>query len=138
MAKDLFHNNVKIALQKDGWNITHDPYQLRYGATEIFIDLAAEEAIAAEKEGRKIAVEVKSFASGSTISEFHTALGQFLNYRIALEISEEPERILYLAVPVDTYRLFLKFEPAKTVIERYAVRLIIYSPNQEVIDQWIE
>jgi hypothetical protein len=138
MAKDLFHNNVKAALQKDGWNITHDPYQLRYGATEVFIDLAAEEAIAAEKEGRKIAVEVKSFASGSNISEFHTALGQFLNYRIALEISEEPERILYLAVPADTYRFFLKFEPAKTVLERYAVRLITYSPNQEVIDQWIE
>jgi hypothetical protein len=138
MAKDLFHNNVKTALQKDGWNITHDPYQLRYGATEVFIDLAAEEAIAAEKEGRKIAVEIKRFASGSNISEFHTALGQFLNYRIALEISEEPERILYLAVPVDTYRFFLKFEFAKTVLERYAVRLITYNPNQEVIDQWIE
>jgi XisH protein len=106
--------------------------------TDIFIDLAAEESIAAEKEGRKIAVEVKSFAGGSTISEFHTALGQFLNYRIALEVSEEPERILYLAVPVDTYQMFLRFEPAKTVIERYAVRLIIYSPNNEVIDRWIE
>jgi hypothetical protein len=138
MAKDFFHNNVKTALQKDGWSITHDPHQLCYGVADVYIDLAAEEAIAAEKEGRKIAVEVKSFASGSTISEFHTALGQFLNYRIALEISEEPERILYLAVPVDTYQLFLRFEPAKTVIERYAVRLIIYSPNQEVIDQWIE
>jgi XisH protein len=138
MAKDLFHNNVKVALQKDGWNITHDPYKLRYGTTEVFIDLAAEEAIAAEKEGRKIAVEIKSFAGGSNISEFHTALGQFLNYRIALEVSKEPDRILYLAVPVDTYEIFLRFEPAKTVIERYAVRLIIYSPKQEVIDQWIE
>jgi hypothetical protein len=138
MAKDLFHNNVKTALQKDGWNITHDPYQLRYGAADIFIDLAAEESIAAEKEGRKIAVEVKSFAGGSTISEFHTALGQFLNYRIALEVSEEPERILYLAVPVDTYQMFLRFETAKTVIERYAVRLIIYNPNHEAIDRWIE
>ncbi|HBB36141.1 MAG TPA: hypothetical protein DDZ80_15380 [Cyanobacteria bacterium UBA8803] len=42
---------------------------------------------------------MKSFASGSTISEFHTALSQFLNYRIALESSEEPNHILYLAVP---------------------------------------
>jgi hypothetical protein len=138
MAKDLFHNNVKTALQKDGWKITHAPYQLRYGMADVYIDLAAEEAIAAEKEGLKIAVEVKSFAGGSTISEFHTALGQFLNYRIAIEISKEPERILYLAVPTDTYEMFLKFEPAKTVIERYEVRLIIYSPNQEVIDRWIE
>jgi hypothetical protein len=96
MAKDLFHNTVKTALQKEGWLITHDPYQLRYGVADIYIDLAAEEAIAAEKEGRKIAVEVKSFAGGSTISEFHTALGQFLNYRIAIEVSDEPERILAL------------------------------------------
>ena len=138
MAKDLFHNTVKIALEKDGWKITHDPYQLRYGMSDVYIDLAAEEAIAAEKEGRKIAVEVKSLAGGSNISEFHTALGQFLNYRIAIEISKEPERILYPAVPIDTYQMFLRFEPAKTVIERYQVRLIIYSPNSEVIEQWIE
>ena len=138
MARDLFNQVVKDALTKDGWNITHDPYQLRYGMVDVYIDLAAEEAIAAEKGGRKIAVEVKSFAGGSTISEFHIALGQFLNYRIAIEVSKEPERILYLAVPTDTYEMFLKFEPAKTVIERYAVRLMIYSPNQEVIDRWIE
>jgi len=138
MAKDLFHNRVKIALQKDGWKITHDPYQLRYGVADVYIDLAAEEAIAAEKEGRKIAVEVKSFAGGSTISEFHTALGQFLNYRVALEVSSEPERILYLAVPTDTYQSFLRFEPAKTVIERYEIRLIIYNPTREAIDQWID
>jgi XisH protein len=138
MAKDLFHNTVKIALEKDGWQITHDPYQLRYGVADVYIDLAAEKTIAAEKLGRKIAVEVKSFAGGSTISEFHTALGQFLNYRIALEVSAEPERILYLAVPIDTYQMFLRFEPAKTVVKRYEVRLIIYNPNREVIDQWIE
>jgi XisH protein len=138
MAKDLFHNTVKIALQKDGWKITHDPYQLRYGVADVYIDLAAEEAIAAEKEGHKIAVEIKSFAGGSTISEFHTALGQFLNYRVAIEVSSEPERILYLAVPTDTYQMFLRFEPAKTVIERYEIRLIIYNPTREAIDQWID
>ena len=138
MVKDVFHNTVKIALQKDGWKITHDPYQLRYGVADVYIDLAAEEAIAAEKEGRKIAVEVKSFAGGSTISEFHTVLGQFLNYRIAIEVSSEPERILYLAVPTDTYQMFLRFEPAKTVIERYEIRLIIYNPTREAIDQWID
>lgn len=49
------------------------------------IDLAAEQLLAAEREGRKIAVEIKSFISPSNVSEFHTALGQFLNYRDALE-----------------------------------------------------
>ncbi len=138
MAKDIFHDTVKKALEKDGWKITHDPYRLRYGIVDVYIDLAAEEAIAAEKEGLKIAVEVKSFASGSNISEFHTALGQFLNYRIALESSDEPERVLYLAVPKDVYQTFLRFEPAKTVINRYSILLIIYNPNQEVIEQWIK
>jgi len=138
MAKDIFHNIVKIALEKDGWIITHDPYRLRYGIVDVYIDLAAEEAIAAEKEGIKIAVEVKSFASGSNISEFHTALGQFLNYRIALESSDEPERVLYLAIPKDVYQTFLRFEPAKTVIERYLIYLLIYDPNREVIEEWIK
>jgi hypothetical protein len=36
------------------------------------------------------------------------------------------------------YQTFLRFEPAKTVIDRYDVRLIIYNPIQEVIKQWIE
>ena len=30
------------------------------------------------------------------------------------------------------------FEPAKTVINRYSILLIIYNPNQEVIEQWIK
>ena len=81
---------------------------------------------------------IKSFAGGSTISEFHTTLGQFLNYLMAIEVSDEPERTLYLAVPRDTYQMFLRLEPAKTVIERYKIRLIVYNPKSEEIDRWIE
>ena len=137
MAKDVFHDTVKKALEKDGWKITHDPYRLRYGIVDVYIDLAAEKTIAAEKEGRKIAVEVKSFIGASNISEFHTALGQFLNYRIAIETSDEPERVLYLAVPGDVYQTFLRVEPANTVIERYNILLIIYNFDREEIDRWI-
>ena len=64
----------------------------------MYVDLGAEKLIAAEKDGHKIVVEIKSFLATSNISEFHTAVGQFLNYRLALE-GEEPERKLYLAVP---------------------------------------
>jgi Holliday junction resolvase-like predicted endonuclease len=46
MARDIFHDTVKKALEQDGWIITHDPYRLRYGIVDIYIDLAAEEAIA--------------------------------------------------------------------------------------------
>jgi hypothetical protein len=138
MARDIFHNVVRVALEKEGWKITDDPYRLRYGIADVYIDLAAEMAIAAEREGRKIAVEIKSFAGGSAISEFHTALGQFLNYRIALEVANELDRELYLAVPSDVQKDFLRFEPAKIVIDRYQVKLIIYDIKKEVITQWIE
>ena len=55
-AKDAFHEVVKIALQKDGWQITHDPYTLQAGTLELYIDLGAEKVVAAEKDGQKIAV----------------------------------------------------------------------------------
>ena len=29
MAKDVFHQQVKNALIKDGWKITHDPLTIR-------------------------------------------------------------------------------------------------------------
>jgi hypothetical protein len=29
--KDLFHDNVRAALEKEGWIITHDPYFIRLG-----------------------------------------------------------------------------------------------------------
>lgn len=39
------------------------------------------------------------------MTEFHTALDQFLNYRSALR-KKQPERILYLAVSFDSYADF--------------------------------
>lgn len=97
-AKDKFHDVVKAALQKDGWQITHDPLVLRVqGIADLYVDLGAENSIAADRQGEKIAVEIKSFIGTSTISEFHSAIGQFINYRYALEL-QEPERVLYLAV----------------------------------------
>ena len=74
-AKDVFHNVVKHALQKEGWQITHDPFAIKVGPVEMAIDLGAERLVAADRDGEKIAVEVKSFLRGaSAISEFHTAL----------------------------------------------------------------
>ena len=86
-AKDKFHDAVKHGLIKDGWTITDDPLTLKIEGINISIDLGAEKLLAAEKEGYKIAVEIKSFLSHSPLTDFHAALGQFLNYRLFL--SEE-------------------------------------------------
>ena len=137
MAKDIFHQQVKNALIKDRWKITHDPFIIRISeAIKLQIDLAAENAIAAERGSEKIAVEIKSFIADSDISSFHTALGQYLNYCQALE-EQEADRIVYLAIPVTTYQDFFQLPLIQRSLKRYQVRLIIYNPKLEVISQWI-
>jgi hypothetical protein len=42
-ARDLFHNAVRNALQKEGWNITHDPLTIKFGKDKLSIDLGAEQ-----------------------------------------------------------------------------------------------
>jgi predicted RecB family endonuclease len=59
MARDLFHNIVKSALEKDGWLVTDAPLNIRCGGVDIQIDLVAEFLLAAEKSGEKIAVETR-------------------------------------------------------------------------------
>ena len=51
MARDNYHQEVKRALEKDGWTITADPLYLKIGRFPIHIDLGAEKLLAAEKEG---------------------------------------------------------------------------------------
>ncbi|BAZ30831.1 fdxN element excision controlling factor protein [Cylindrospermum sp. NIES-4074] len=136
-AKDVFHQVVKTALQKDGWQITHDPLTISVGGVNLSIDLAAEKLIGAEREGQKIAVEVKSFLQhSSAISEFHTALGQFINYRGALR-RLQPERVLYLAVPLTTYKTFFQLDFPKDMISENQLKMLVYDVEQEVIFQWI-
>lgn len=137
MARDIFHQQVKEALKKDGWKITHDPFTIRISeATKLQIDLAAENAIAAERDSEKIAVEIKSFISDSDISSFHTALGQYLNYCQALE-EHEPDRAAYLAVPMETYEYFFQMPFIQRSISRNQIKLIIYEPTLKEILQWI-
>lgn len=135
-GKDLFHKTVRHALEKDKWTITHDPFSLSVDDINMAIDLGAEKLIAAEKTNQKIAVEVKSFIGPSLITEFHLALGQYLNYQIALD-KKEPDRVLYLAIPSDSYRDFFTIPFIQNVVQRCQIRLIVYNSQQEVILQWI-
>ncbi|MBN3938879.1 XisH family protein [Nostoc sp. NMS9] len=134
-AKDAFHTVVKTALEKDGWLITHDPYTLQAGTLELYIDLGAEKVLAAEKQGQKIAVEIKSFLSPSKITELYAALGQFIIYRIALQ-KQEANRTLYLAVPSTVYNDFFILPFIQSVIQTNQLCLLIYNIEQEAIAQW--
>ncbi len=135
-AKDKFHEIVKNALQQQGWTITHDPYHIDLGFVDFYIDLGAERLIGATRDGEKIAVEIKTFLGASTISEFHTAIGQFINYRIALE-EEDADRLLYLAVPLDIYKRFFKYTFIQTVIRRNQIPLLVYDIEKQEVAEWI-
>lgn len=137
MAKDLVHQAAKNSLIKDKWLITHDPYTISFGGVNMAVDLGAEKLIAATKDNQRIAVEIKSFLEkSSAISEFHTALGQFINYRAVLK-RKEPERILYLAIPSFSYDTFFSLEFPQLMIRENQLKLIIFEPIEEVILTWI-
>ena len=136
MARDIFHDAVRHALIRDGWTITADPYTFESRDIPLQIDLGAERLIAATRASERIAVEVKSFVGSSAISEFHTALGQYLNYRIALSL-EDPDRRLFLAVPQDTFQVFFQRPFPIRVINEFRLALIVYDPEEESIEQWI-
>ena len=134
-VRDKFHQTVRKALENEGWIITDDPLYIQFGGIDLYVDLAAERVIAAEKNGRKIAVEIKSFIGPSLIYEFHTALGQFIDYRIALQ-EKEPNRVLYLAIPADTYKTFFTLPFIQTVVARQQIKLIVYDITEEIIVKW--
>lgn len=138
MAKDKYHEVVKLALEKEGWLITHDPYRIALGKRRGYIDLGAEKVlIAAEKENEKIAIEIKSFSAPSDLDAFENALGQFVIYWKALTI-KEPDRVLYLAMPKGFYLRFFDDPFFIAIAKDYHVKMLIYNENNITIEEWIK
>ena len=136
MAKDLYHEAVKIALVKEGWKITDDPYRIKVLDTNYEVDLGAEKLMAAERDGIKIAIEIKTFAGLSFTYEFHGALGQYLNYATFLEL-QEPERVLYLAVTRFVYDAYFQLPSTKYIISKFNLNIVVFDPQIKKIEQWL-
>jgi XisH protein len=135
-AKDLFHDCVKVALIRDGWQISHDPYSLKIGKKDLFVDLGAEKLITAEKDSVKIAVEIKSFISPSEIQDLENALGQYVLYQNVLQ-KIEPERILYLAIREAVFHKLFEQEFGQILLENKVLKLLAFNPETEEITKWI-
>lgn len=135
-ARDRYHDIVRRALIKEGWTITHDPYRIAVGDRNVYVDLAAERMLAAERDGDKIAVEVKTFVGESDIRELEQAIGQFVFYRFLME-QVDPGRQLLLAVPDDVFYTLLQEPIARPVVEGLPLKLIAFDVQTEVIVTWI-
>jgi len=138
MARDKFHDNARIALEKEGWTITAEQLRISLGKASIEVDLMAENVLEAERAGEKIAVEVKSFLDKSIIHTFHEAMGQYLDYRSALRVVE-PERIVYLAIPTHIFHheVFQDWFIQKRLQEENA-KLIVFDSITNSIEKWIK
>ncbi len=133
---DKIPNAVKNALIKDGWDITDDPYTIRYEEMTLQADLAAERVIAAERAGRKIVVEIKSFIGHSRTQDFKLALGQYNLYLGLLELTE-PDRKLYLAIGDRIYAKYFRQKAVQAIAERFQLALLVVNLETEEIVQWI-
>ena len=134
-AKDIYHDDVRGALIKDGWTITDDPFRLRWGKKDYYVDLGAEQVIAAEMAGRRIAVEIKSFIGPSIVDDMEKALGQYLIYRSILT-RRQPGRELFLAVPRSIAKLF--DEPlGQLLLEDYQLRVVVFHAKKKEIIRWL-
>ncbi len=135
-AKDIYHDNMKRALIKDGWTVTHEQMHLKWGLKDMYVDLGAEKLMAAEKDGRKIGVEVKSFTGHSEMNELEKAVGQYIVYHDVLR-KTEPGREMYLAVPEEIFADLFEEPIGKLLLENQRFRLIVFDPLGDVILKWI-
>jgi hypothetical protein len=136
MAKDIFHELVKQALEAENWTITHDPLTIKLSKRNLFIDLGAEKIIAAVRNHQKIAVEIKSFVGPSPMIDFYKALGQYQLYTLALK-RQLPDTILYLAIPQESYESLLRDDLFAEFLTQLSLKFIIFDPDTKQIVQWI-
>lgn len=134
--KDKFHETVKIALEKEQWNITNDPlFVPTKGGTNFFIDLGAERIIGAEKDGETIAVEIKSFGGSSPMYTFYEILGQFLIYKLALR---EQAKVweLFIAISDIGFKKLKNSPIFNQAMQEYQLKSVIIHPSTQSVIEW--
>ncbi|WP_366048383.1 element excision factor XisH family protein [Microcoleus sp. PH2017_11_PCY_U_A] len=102
----------------------------------VFVDLGAKKLLAAEREGQRIAVEIKSFVGKSPVRDWENAIGQYSLYLKILS-KRESDRALYLAITEEIYTSFFQEDIVQVVLEDRTIKLIVIDPIQEVIIRWI-
>jgi hypothetical protein len=137
MARDLFHEDVKEALIKEGWTVTDDPLSFKIGKMQIQIDLGAERLVAAERGAERIAVEIKTFSNLSFITALYEAVGKYIIYRNVLR-RIQPDRTLFLALPESIFDRFFEESIIQETVQEEEINLILYNQTDKLITKWIK
>ena len=135
-ARDQIHIQVRTALEKDGWTITADPLFIpTEGLSGLYVDLAAQKVLEAEKDGKKIVIEIKGFGEQSMTHDFYEAVGQFLTYEFALQ-ALGVDWPLFLAVPLIEYGRLEKVPLFLAILRKFAVKILIIDTQTQQVVSW--
>lgn len=135
--KDIHHDAVKIALEKEGWRILKEHLDISVGRIGLFVDLEAEAVYVAERAGEKIAVEIKTFRGQSLVTNMHEALGKYEVYEVALRLVR-PDLVIFLAIPLPIYEDFFQEVLIQEVVKRKNINLLVYNSDHQTIEKWIK
>jgi hypothetical protein len=136
--KDAYHDVVKAALVKDGWQITDDPFLIDFRGTLLFADLGAEKATGFRNRRRRISIEVKVLSEPARFAKFECAVGQYIVYR-RLMASLQLQRDLYLAISHQAFANFFQKRPAvMEVVNGEQIHLMIFDPHKKEVIRWIK
>lgn len=137
-AKDKFHESFVRAIQKNGWTVTDDPLTIRVLDADLLIDIGAERMVGAERDGERIAVEIKSFISKSAVQDLKEAAGQFMLYEEALKrVPAHVDRVLLLAIRLPVYVSLFENGIGKILMDSHKLRLVVFDAVTEEITQWV-
>lgn len=132
-AKDHYHDAVKRALIKDGWNIIEEQVKLNCGVRRLWIDLLAGKA----DQNLVVLIEVKGFEnSPSAVEELANAVGQYIIYQAALAVKNQVIP-LFLAVPNTAFFGILSEVLGQQVRAQIGMRLLVFDPVEEEIIEWL-
>ena len=135
--RDMYHYQIRRAIEKDGWTVTDDPMQITWEEKDYSPDLGAERLLAAQKGTEKIAVEIKSFIGQNFSFDFYEAMGQFDSYFFALA-DLEPDRKVNLAISDISYNKFFIKKYVQRLLVLKKIPVIVVDIEKEIIVKWIK
>jgi XisH protein len=71
------------------------------------------------------------------VYDFHLAVGQFVDYRIALKM-KEPDRILFVGITEDTYEDVFELPFPQMVIQEIGMKIKVVNRELNKVVKWIK
>ena len=90
----------------------------------------------AKKNGKKIIIEIKTFAGRTFIKELQLALGQYELYFDMLELTGLDYK-LYMAISEFVYQDFFLQKGTQMIVQRHKIKLLIVNIEREEIVKWV-